>query len=55
MDCGKLMEFVYVTRLKIWEQLQQQRAKIDASQSTWRSMLRATSRASSLMSAHTHF
>jgi len=57
MDCGKLMEFVYVTRLKIWEQLQQQGAKFSESVATltWRDMLRSVSRASSLMSAHTHF
>jgi len=58
MDCGKLMEFVYVTRLKVWEQLQQQRAKFSegsGAELTWRAMLRTVSRASSLMSAHTHF
>lgn len=57
MDCGKLMEFVYVTRLKVWEQLQQARGQYSeaGAKPTWRDMLRSFSRASSLMSAHTHF
>merc|ERR1719379_1642934 len=51
------MEFVYVTRLKVWEQLQQQKAKFTdvGEEVTWRYCLRSLSRASSLCSAHTHF
>lgn len=57
MDCGKLMEFVYVTRLKVWEEVQKQHADYSKASAdmTWRENLRHISRASSLMSAHTHF
>jgi len=57
MDCAKIMEFIYVTRQRIWEQLEQEKAKYSKKDSslTWRGILRSISRASSLMSAHTHF
>lgn len=67
MDCARLMEFVYASRLKVWEQLEADRqrypeaadaeatAEAKAEVLTWRSALRLISRGSSLISAHIHF
>jgi len=56
MDCGKLMEFMYVSRLKTWEALDKLKmAQSDtADVSEWRKNLRAISQASSMLSAHVH-
>lgn len=57
MDCGKLMEFMYVTRQKIHDELERQKTECEdpTFQPAWKTLLRIVSRATSLMSAHTHF
>lgn len=52
MDCTQIMEFVYISRLKIWQQLDQHLAEVNASAPA--DPLRISSRASSLLSAHVH-
>lgn len=61
MDCARLMEFVYSSRLKAWEQLESDRQRYPESGTdtgeplTWKLALRLISRGSSLISAHIHF
>eukprot|EP00413_Alexandrium_margalefii_P036241 CAMPEP_0204586986 /NCGR_PEP_ID=MMETSP0661-20131031/47803_1 /ASSEMBLY_ACC=CAM_ASM_000606 /TAXON_ID=109239 /ORGANISM="Alexandrium margalefi, Strain AMGDE01CS-322" /LENGTH=510 /DNA_ID=CAMNT_0051596673 /DNA_START=59 /DNA_END=1591 /DNA_ORIENTATION=- len=57
MDCAKLMEFVYVSRQKVWERLE--RLRVDAGDEgrgplPYRSVLKTLSRGSSFLSAHVH-
>eukprot|EP00747_Dinoflagellata_sp_TGD_P209574 gnl/TRDRNA2_/TRDRNA2_82957_c0_seq1.p1 gnl/TRDRNA2_/TRDRNA2_82957_c0~~gnl/TRDRNA2_/TRDRNA2_82957_c0_seq1.p1 ORF type:complete len:526 (+),score=91.38 gnl/TRDRNA2_/TRDRNA2_82957_c0_seq1:55-1578(+) len=55
MDCAKLMEFVYISRQKLWEHMQGLHADAAAGGvTTWRAAFRTVSRASSLMSAQVH-
>lgn len=57
MDCAKLMEFIYIARLKAWERLEQ--LKTDAGEKEgvavpWKTALRSASTGTSLLSAHAH-
>merc|ERR1719282_244824 len=57
MGCAKLMEFIYISRLKVWEQVEKLNMDVNASSGTsleWKAALRTLSRASSLMFAHAH-
>jgi len=58
MSCAKLMEFVYISRVKVLEQIEKLRvdAGIDekAAPLPWRSALRILSKGSSLLSAQMH-
>eukprot|EP00421_Protoceratium_reticulatum_P065289 CAMPEP_0168423136 /NCGR_PEP_ID=MMETSP0228-20121227/34152_1 /TAXON_ID=133427 /ORGANISM="Protoceratium reticulatum, Strain CCCM 535 (=CCMP 1889)" /LENGTH=509 /DNA_ID=CAMNT_0008437087 /DNA_START=1 /DNA_END=1529 /DNA_ORIENTATION=- len=58
MDCGKLMEFVYISRMKVWEHLEKLRVEAggdkEAKLVPWRSAIRTLSRAASFLSAHSH-
>jgi len=53
MDCARLMEFVYVSRMKVFDHLANTKAQVHE-ETPWKLSLRAASRASSLISAHTH-
>uniref|UniRef100_A0A7S0FPU6 Apple domain-containing protein n=1 Tax=Pyrodinium bahamense TaxID=73915 RepID=A0A7S0FPU6_9DINO len=57
MDCAKLMEFVYISRLKLWEHMEKLRADVGEDPKgplPWRLTLHTLSRGSSLLSAHVH-
>merc|ERR1712190_710675 len=57
MDCGRLMEFIYISRLKVWESFE--KPKKDAGDKTaaplpWTAALRYASTGTSFFSAHAH-
>ncbi|CAK8986603.1 unnamed protein product [Durusdinium trenchii] len=56
MDCAEIMEFVYISRWKLWQQLDQELAEVNQSSVAASSLkiLRRSSKASSLASAHVH-
>eukprot|EP00927_Polykrikos_kofoidii_P062684 TRINITY_DN57490_c0_g1_i1.p1 TRINITY_DN57490_c0_g1~~TRINITY_DN57490_c0_g1_i1.p1 ORF type:complete len:527 (-),score=108.34 TRINITY_DN57490_c0_g1_i1:71-1651(-) len=59
MACNKLMEFIFISRLKVHEHLNALRIDSDlqvdgAVPAPWRTSIRRVSRASSLVSAHVH-
>jgi len=58
MSCAKLMEFIYISRAKVWEHMDKLRAEANidekAAKLLWRSTLRILSKGSSLMSAQMH-
>eukprot|EP00931_Biecheleriopsis_adriatica_P100491 TRINITY_DN75791_c0_g1_i1.p1 TRINITY_DN75791_c0_g1~~TRINITY_DN75791_c0_g1_i1.p1 ORF type:complete len:515 (-),score=103.97 TRINITY_DN75791_c0_g1_i1:34-1365(-) len=55
MSCAKIMEFTYVTRLKVWDQLDSMLAEANGTATpSSKATIRASSRASSLLSAHAH-
>mmetsp|Transcript_50331 Transcript_50331/g.155871 ORF Transcript_50331/g.155871 Transcript_50331/m.155871 type:complete len:440 (-) Transcript_50331:79-1398(-) len=57
MDCGKLMEFVYISRMKVWERVEALRKEAGEAASgplPYRQALRILSRGSSFLSAHAH-
>jgi len=55
MACSKLMEFIYITRWKVWKQLDGIHTEANSNVLTpWPATLRSISRASSLLSAHVH-
>lgn len=57
MPCSNLMEFVYISRLKVWEHLGGLKAASaggDRDQLTWRAALNTLSEGSSVISAHVH-
>jgi len=58
MSCAKLMEFVYISRTKVLEQIEKLRADAGVDEKAaplpWRSALRILSKGSSLLSAQMH-
>eukprot|EP00434_Breviolum_minutum_P031357 symbB.v1.2.027728.t1/scaffold2866.1/size70932/4 len=58
MDCAKIMEFVYVSRWKLWQHLDGELAEVNKTSGPTAGgalqTLRFSSRASSLVSAHVH-
>lgn len=56
MDCAKIMEFVFISRWKLWQQLDGELAEANKTSSATGALqtLRRSSRASSLVSAHVH-
>eukprot|EP00929_Paragymnodinium_shiwhaense_P002809 TRINITY_DN103105_c0_g1_i1.p1 TRINITY_DN103105_c0_g1~~TRINITY_DN103105_c0_g1_i1.p1 ORF type:complete len:541 (-),score=122.32 TRINITY_DN103105_c0_g1_i1:43-1665(-) len=56
MDCARLMEFVFVSRLKVFERLEklQKAAAAEGDAAPWRTSLKRLSLASSMTSAHVH-
>lgn len=57
MNCARLMELIFISRVKVLEHLERMRSESEASFGTplpWKTAMRTASRGSSLLSAHLH-